>query len=108
MPKIAMIGAGSLVFCQTLTSDILATEALRDSEICLMSRTKAKLDRMEAFVNRMIQENGLRRVGREASGDRRQRQHHRHVRIRQHERQTLGRILRVERHIRAAGFENAE
>ena len=33
MPKIAMIGAGSLIFCKTLTMDILATESLRNSEI---------------------------------------------------------------------------
>jgi len=59
MPKIAMIGAGSLVFCQTLSMDILATEALRDSELCLMSRTQPKLDRMERFVQRVIDENGL-------------------------------------------------
>lgn len=59
MSKIAMIGAGSQVFCKTLVSDILATEALQDSEICLMSRTKPKLDRMEAFVKRMVVENGL-------------------------------------------------
>ncbi len=58
MPKIAMIGAGSMVFCKTLVSDILATPSLRGSEICLMSRTKPKLSRMEAFVRRMIQENG--------------------------------------------------
>ncbi len=59
MAKIAMIGAGSLIFCKTLVSDILATEALRDSEICLMNRTKPKLDRMVKFVRRMIEENGL-------------------------------------------------
>jgi len=59
MAKIAMIGAGSMVFCKTLVNDILATEALKDSEICLMSRTRPKLDRMEAFVQRMIDENGL-------------------------------------------------
>ena len=59
MPKIAMIGAGSLVFCKTLSMDILATEALRDSEICLMSRTRPKLDRMEAFLRRVIKENRL-------------------------------------------------
>jgi alpha-galactosidase len=59
MPKIAMIGAGSLVFCKTLVMDILATEALRDSEICLMSRTKGKLDRMKAFIERVIRENHL-------------------------------------------------
>ena len=58
MPKIAMIGAGSVVFCKTLTSDILSTPALRGSEICLMSRTKPKLDRMERFIKRMIDENG--------------------------------------------------
>jgi len=59
MAKIAMIGAGSLVFCKTLTMDMLATDALKGSEICLMSRTKPKLDRMEAFVQRVIAENGL-------------------------------------------------
>ncbi len=54
MPKIAMIGAGSLVFCKTLVMDILATDALKASEICLMNRTKPKLDRMEAFVQKVI------------------------------------------------------
>ena len=59
MPKIAMIGAGSQIFCKTLTMDILATEALQDSEICLMSRTRPKLDRMESFIQRVISENRL-------------------------------------------------
>lgn len=59
MPKIAMIGAGSLVFCQTLTMDILATPALQNSDIWLMNRTKPKLDRMNAFVKRVVKENGL-------------------------------------------------
>ncbi len=57
MPKIAMIGAGSLIFTKTLSMDILATEALADSELALMSRTRPKLDRMEAFVQRVIDEN---------------------------------------------------
>ena len=57
MPKIAMIGAGSLIFTKTLCMDILATEALAGSELRLMSRTKPKLDRMEAFVQRIIDEN---------------------------------------------------
>jgi alpha-galactosidase len=60
MPKIGMIGAGSVIFCKTLVNDILATPALEDSEICLMSRTRPKLDRMEAFVQRMIKEHGLK------------------------------------------------
>ncbi len=60
MPKkIAMIGAGSVVFCKTLLSDILATSALADSEFALMSPTEPKLRRMEAFANRMIADNGL-------------------------------------------------
>ena len=54
MPKIAMIGAGSLVFCKTLSMDILSTPSLADSEICLMSRTKPKLDQMEEFLSRVI------------------------------------------------------
>lgn len=57
MAKIAMIGAGSLVFTKTLAMDILATEALEGSEIRLMSRTKPKLKRMESFIKRVIAEN---------------------------------------------------
>ena len=58
-PKIAMIGAGSLIFCKTLVMDILATEALAGSEIRLMNRTKPKLAKMEAFVKKVIKENKL-------------------------------------------------
>jgi alpha-galactosidase len=57
MAKIAIIGAGSLIFTKTLSMDILATEALEDSELCLMDLDKAKLDRMQAFVQRVIDEN---------------------------------------------------
>jgi alpha-galactosidase len=57
--KIAMIGAGSIVFCKTLMSDILATPALADCELALMSRTEPKLRRMEAFGRRMIEDNRL-------------------------------------------------
>ena len=57
--KIAMIGAGSVVFCKTLMSDIMATPALADSEFALMSPTESKLRRMEAFGQRMVRDNGL-------------------------------------------------
>lgn len=57
--KVAMIGAGSVVFCKTLMSDILATPALAGSEFALMSRTEPKLRRMEDFTRRMIRDNGL-------------------------------------------------
>jgi alpha-galactosidase len=54
-----MIGAGSIVFCKTLLNDLMATEALSDSEFALMSPTRPKLERMEAFAQRMVKENGL-------------------------------------------------
>ncbi len=57
--KIAMIGAGSVVFCKTLMSDIMATPALTDCEFALMSPTESKLRRMEAFGQRMLRDNGL-------------------------------------------------
>ncbi len=57
--KIAMIGAGSVIFCKTLMSDIMATPALADSEFALMSPTPTKLKRMEAFGKRMVKDNGL-------------------------------------------------
>jgi alpha-galactosidase len=57
--KIAMIGAGSVVFCKTLMSDIMATPALADSEFALMDPVEEKLQRMEAFGRRMLRDNGL-------------------------------------------------
>jgi alpha-galactosidase len=60
MPKIAMIGAGSIVFCKTLMMDILATPALKDSEFRLMSRTMPKLKRIKRFADKVIKENGLK------------------------------------------------
>jgi len=59
MAKIAMIGAGSLVFCKTLMSDFLATKALAGSEYRLMALTHTRLDKMEAFVKRMIKDNAV-------------------------------------------------
>ena len=57
--KVAMIGAGSIVFCKTLMSDIMATPALAGCEFALMSRTEPKLRAMEAFGQRMLRDNGL-------------------------------------------------
>ncbi|MBN1942431.1 MAG: alpha-galactosidase [Phycisphaerae bacterium] len=59
MPKIAMIGAGSVIFCKTLLNDILATPALAESDIALMDLSEPKLRRMEAFAKRMVKENHL-------------------------------------------------
>jgi alpha-galactosidase len=57
--KVAIVGAGSIVFAKTLLNDMLATQALQDAEYVLMSRTEPKLRRMEAFAQRMVKENGL-------------------------------------------------
>jgi alpha-galactosidase len=57
MAKIAMIGAGSLVFGKTLMADFLATPALAGSEYRLMALTRTRLDKMHAFVQRMIKDN---------------------------------------------------
>jgi alpha-galactosidase len=57
--KVAMIGAGSIVFCKTLLNDLLATPALAGTEFALMSPTEPKLRRMEAFARRMLADNGL-------------------------------------------------
>ena len=40
-------------------SDFLATPALAGSEYRLMAKTHTRLDKMEAFVNRMIKDNGV-------------------------------------------------
>ena len=60
MPKIAMIGAGSIVFCKTLMMDLLATPVLNGSEFRLMSRTMPKLKRIKRFADKVIKENGLK------------------------------------------------
>jgi alpha-galactosidase len=59
MAKIAMIGAGSIVFCKALLMDMMGTEALEDSEFVLMSRTMPKLRKMKSFADRVIKENRL-------------------------------------------------
>jgi len=59
MAKIAMLGAGSLVFCKTLMADFFATPSLAGSEYRLMALTHKRLDKVHAFVNRMIKDNGI-------------------------------------------------
>ncbi len=59
MPKIAIIGAGSIVFCSTLMNDMLATEALDGSEYALMGPTVSKLERIKSYSDKIIEKNGL-------------------------------------------------
>lgn len=60
MRRIAIIGAGSVVFCKTLMLDIMATPALEETEFVLMAPTLSKTPQVEAFANKVIQANGLK------------------------------------------------
>jgi alpha-galactosidase len=60
MAKVAMIGAGSLVFAKTLMNDFLGTPALAGSEYALMALTHRRLDKMHDFVSRMIRDNSAK------------------------------------------------
>ncbi|MGC8844443.1 MAG: alpha-glucosidase/alpha-galactosidase, partial [Candidatus Hydrogenedens sp.] len=60
MPKIAMIGAGSIVFCKTLFMDLVSVPAFQDAEFWFMSPTRKKLERMKSFADRVVKDNGLK------------------------------------------------
>jgi alpha-galactosidase len=71
MPKITLIGAGSVVFTFNLCHDILLAPALQDSTIALMDIDPGRLALARDLVETIIQRRGLRaRV--EATTDRRQ------------------------------------
>jgi alpha-galactosidase len=59
MAKVAIIGAGSIVFCKTLMLDILATDGLEDTEFALMAPSTTRTSQVEAFAKRVIDANGL-------------------------------------------------
>jgi alpha-galactosidase len=59
MAKVAIIGAGSIVFCKTLMQDILATEGLEDTEFALMAPSTRRTPQVEAFAKRVIEANDL-------------------------------------------------
>ena len=54
MTKIALIGAGSVVFAKTLVNDILHSPALSDSTICLMDINPQRLAVSEQLMKRMV------------------------------------------------------
>jgi alpha-galactosidase len=59
MAKIAIIGAGSIVFCKTLILDILATDGLQDTEFALMAPSRRRTPHVEALTRRVIEANDL-------------------------------------------------
>ncbi len=59
MRKIAIIGAGSIVFCKTLMLDIMATPGLEDTHFSLMAPSHRRTPYVEAFAKRVIAQNNL-------------------------------------------------
>ena len=59
MPKVAIIGAGSIIFCKTLMLDIMATPGLEATEFALMAPSTRRTSQVEAFAKRVIKQNGL-------------------------------------------------
>ncbi len=59
MAKVAIIGAGSIVFCKTLMLDIMATPGLEDTEFALMAPSTTRTSQVEAFAKRVIKANNL-------------------------------------------------
>ncbi|BBI31182.1 alpha-galactosidase [Cohnella abietis] len=60
MKRIAIIGAGSIVFCKTLMLDIMATPELEDTEFVLMAPSTGKTSQVKAFADKVIEQNGLK------------------------------------------------
>jgi alpha-galactosidase len=59
MAKIALIGAGSIVFSTTLLNDLFQTKCLSGSSISLMGPTLSKLQRVEQYAQKIIDKNKL-------------------------------------------------
>lgn len=70
MPKITLIGAGSIVFTRNLCSDILLTPALQESTISLMDIDPDRLALAQRLVQAMIDQRGLKKARVEATTDR--------------------------------------
>ncbi len=60
MRKIAIIGAGSIVFCKTLMMDIMATEAIQDTQFALMAPSTTRTSQVETFARETVRRNGLK------------------------------------------------
>ncbi len=54
MRSIAIIGAGSIIFCKTLLLDILATPGLEDTHFRLMAPSLGKQSQVKALADRVI------------------------------------------------------
>ncbi len=71
MPKIVLIGAGSVVFAKTLIGDILSFPALQNGTLSLVDLNVERLELMAAYTRRLIGEQRLP-TQLEVTADRRQ------------------------------------
>ncbi|MDQ4076764.1 MAG: alpha-glucosidase/alpha-galactosidase [Chloroflexota bacterium] len=71
MPKITLIGAGSIEFTRNLCNDILLTPALQESTIRLMDVNPTRLEQVRDMIQAMIERRELRATV-EASLDQRE------------------------------------
>lgn len=60
MPKIAIIGAGSIIFTKNLVTDILLFPELQDSEIYLMDIDEDRLNTAHELTRRIIKKLGVK------------------------------------------------
>jgi len=60
MVKIAIIGAGSIVFCSTFLNDIFCVKELDGCEIALMSPTYNKVNKVKNYAEKIIKANNLK------------------------------------------------
>jgi len=58
--KIALIGAGSIVFTKTLLNDMFNTPSLEGFEYALMSPTMGKIEKMKNYAQKIIDKNNLK------------------------------------------------
>ena len=60
MIKIAIIGAGSIVFCKTLMLDIFSTPGLGEVEFSLMAPSTRRTTHVANYMNRVIKQNNVK------------------------------------------------
>ena len=58
MPKIALVGAGSVAFARRFLQDVVGTPSLADSDIALMDVSEDRLDLIGAYARRLVSDMG--------------------------------------------------
>lgn len=58
MPKIALVGAGSVAFARRFLQDVVGTPSLADSDIALMDVSEDRLELIGAYARRLVSDMG--------------------------------------------------